>query len=194
MYHHYNYVTASEKVSEPSIQLLHVACTHILSSTLSCSFVVCSWLYQCVHLCMHAVVEKPPYEVSASGYGGFKLPIRVYFSNKETVTFTYGLRLHNSQVSTVLSEMYTFRNPNKDFREKLLLAGGIPCQCQVANQERRSKKRPATEYRSKQPASKKRQIQPSTSKGRKREDTSDSSSDEEWTLSQNVCESDSSDD
>ena len=150
---------------------------------------------------MSAVVKEPPFEVSESGYGSFTLPVQVHFINHETVEFQCRLRVYASgQISTCISEPYYFRNPSKSFREKLINAGGQPCQC---GQKKKPKKRSSE---SAQPKSKKKkrlekdiemssEQQPSSSRQKEHEkspplsmssDTSsdDDSSDKEWRLSQ----------
>lgn len=77
------------------------------------------------------VIKEPPFRVAESGYGGFTMPIDVYFKNKEEpkkVSFTYDLFLHvdgEPPVNHVRWEKLTFRNPTEDFRRKLLLSGGV---------------------------------------------------------------------
>lgn len=100
---------------------------------------------------MTAVLKEPPFEVSESGCGSFKIPVEVHFSNHEKVEFNCHLRLYAySQVSTCISEKYHFRNPSKSFREKLINAGGQPCQ---SSQKRKPQKRTSD---SAQPKSKKK--------------------------------------
>ena len=73
-------------------------------------------------------MECPPYKVSVSGYGSFELPIRIRFRNKEVATLKPFLHLYDGcDICTVLSKVFTFRKPNKNFRERLLLAGGHQC-------------------------------------------------------------------
>ncbi|KAM4808901.1 protein ENL [Rhinophrynus dorsalis] len=77
------------------------------------------------------VCKDPPYKVEESGYAGFILPIEVYFKNKEEpkkVCFTYDLFLNlegNPPVNHLRCEKLTFNNPTKEFRRKLLKAGGV---------------------------------------------------------------------
>ncbi|XP_056426609.1 protein ENL isoform X2 [Hyla sarda] len=77
------------------------------------------------------VCKEPPYKVEESGYAGFILPIEVYFKNKEEpkkVCFTYDLFLNlegNPPVNHLRCEKLTFNNPTKEFRRKLLKAGGV---------------------------------------------------------------------
>ncbi|KAM5192291.1 protein ENL isoform 2-T2 [Mantella aurantiaca] len=84
--------------------------------------------------------KEPPYKVEQSGYAGFILPIEVYFKNKEEpkrVCFTYDLFLNlegNPPVNHLRCEKLTFNNPTKEFRRKLLKAGGVSRQksnCQI---------------------------------------------------------------
>ncbi|XP_028912410.1 protein ENL-like isoform X3 [Ornithorhynchus anatinus] len=76
------------------------------------------------------VCKEPPYRVEESGYAGFIMPIEVYFKNKEKpkkVCFTYDLFLNlegNPPVNHLRCEKLTFNNPTKEFRYKLLKAGG----------------------------------------------------------------------
>ncbi|XP_075467714.1 protein ENL isoform X2 [Ascaphus truei] len=75
--------------------------------------------------------KEPPYKVEESGYAGFIMPIEVYFKNKEEpkkVCFTYDLFLNlegNPPVNHLRCEKLTFNNPTKEFRRKLLKAGGV---------------------------------------------------------------------
>ncbi|XP_053559036.1 protein ENL isoform X2 [Bombina bombina] len=77
------------------------------------------------------VCKEPPYKVEETGYAGFILPIEVYFKNKEEpkkVCFTYDLFLNlegNPPVNHLRCEKLTFNNPTKEFRGKLLKAGGV---------------------------------------------------------------------
>ncbi|XP_072458091.1 protein ENL isoform X3 [Notamacropus eugenii] len=76
------------------------------------------------------VCKEPPYKVEESGYAGFIMPIEVHFKNKEEpkkVCFTYDLFLNlegNPPVNHLRCEKLTFNNPTKEFRSKLLRAGG----------------------------------------------------------------------
>ncbi|XP_026547258.1 protein ENL-like, partial [Notechis scutatus] len=77
------------------------------------------------------VCKEPPYKVEESGYAGFIMPIEVYFKNKEEpkkVCFTYDLFLNlegNPPVNHLRCEKLTFNNPTKEFRHKLIKAGGV---------------------------------------------------------------------
>ncbi|XP_074058273.1 protein ENL [Macrotis lagotis] len=77
------------------------------------------------------VCKEPPYKVEESGYAGFIMPIEVHFKNKEEpkkVCFTYDLFLNlegNPPVNHLRCEKLTFNNPTKEFRSKLLRAGGV---------------------------------------------------------------------
>ncbi|XP_029683794.1 protein ENL isoform X1 [Takifugu rubripes] len=77
------------------------------------------------------VCKEPPYKVEESGYAGFLMPIEVYFKNKEEprkVCFNYDLFLNlegNPPVNHLRCEKLTFNNPTKEFRRKLIKAGGI---------------------------------------------------------------------
>ncbi|PKU33411.1 protein hypothetical protein [Limosa lapponica baueri] len=76
------------------------------------------------------VCKEPPYKVEESGYAGFIMPIEVHFKNKEEpkkVCFTYDLFLNlegNPPVNHLRCEKLTFNNPTKEFRRKLIRAGG----------------------------------------------------------------------
>ncbi|XP_050403136.1 protein AF-9 isoform X2 [Patella vulgata] len=78
------------------------------------------------------VVKEPPYQVSESGYAGFNFPIIIYFRNKEIpkkISFDYDLFLNAENcppINNVRYEKLTFKNPNEEFRQKLLKAGGQP--------------------------------------------------------------------
>ena len=142
--------------------------------------------------CNSVVIEEPPYKVSVSGYGEFRLPVHIHFTNKEVATFKIHLHLYDTcDVSTVLSEPFPFRRPNKKFREKLILAGGKPCKCLPANHREKGKpKKRVTESKKSRAVNKKRK---SVVTGRKRKkpmiSDSDSSSDSDLS-----CVSISSDD
>ncbi|XP_029938663.1 protein ENL isoform X2 [Salarias fasciatus] len=77
------------------------------------------------------VCKEPPYKVEESGYAGFLMPIEVYFKNKEepkSVYFNYDLFLNlegNPPVNHLRCEKLTFNNPTKEFRRKLIKAGGV---------------------------------------------------------------------
>ncbi|XP_052419966.1 protein ENL isoform X2 [Carassius gibelio] len=77
------------------------------------------------------VCKEPLYKVEESGYAGFLMPIEVYFKNKEEpkkVCFNYDLFLNlegNPPVNHLRCEKLTFNNPTRDFRRKLVKAGGI---------------------------------------------------------------------
>ncbi|KAG7514700.1 ENL isoform X1 [Solea senegalensis] len=77
------------------------------------------------------VCKEPPYKVEESGYAGFLMPIEVYFKNKEEpkkVFFNYDLFLNlegNPPVNHLRCEKLTFNNPTKEFRRKLIKAGGV---------------------------------------------------------------------
>ncbi|XP_011472371.1 protein ENL isoform X2 [Oryzias latipes] len=77
------------------------------------------------------VCKEPPYKVEESGYAGFLMPIEVYFKNREEpkrVCFNYDLFLNlegNPPVNHLRCEKLTFNNPTKEFRKKLIKAGGI---------------------------------------------------------------------
>ena len=74
--------------------------------------------------------DKPPFEVSESGYAGFMLPIDVYFdqpgdNQPQKVRFDYFLRLFPEQSCNYLqTEKVTFQMPTFVFRKKLLDGGG----------------------------------------------------------------------
>ena len=142
-----------------------------------------------------AVVKEPPYKISVSGNGCFELMTKVYFNNNEKAKFKYGLDLFTCEVSKVLRDVLTFRNPSKSFR--LILAGGEPAQSlpTTSQQKAKPKKRPSKSTPTK--SKKKRRLEigdesdsdldtSSWSEGNKSVPiiTSDSSSDDEWTLSQ----------
>lgn len=77
-----------------------------------------------------AVVKEPPYHIEQSGYGGFVLPIDIYFKNKEDpkkVHFDYDLFLPAvglAPINNIRSEALTFTNPTEEFKKKLLKGGG----------------------------------------------------------------------
>jgi transcription initiation factor IIF auxiliary subunit len=141
-------------------------------------------------------VKEPPYKISVSGNGSFELMLKVYFNNNEKTTFQYGLYLFTCEVSTVLREIIIFRKPSKNFREKLILAGGQPAESLPAtSQKAKPKKRPSANTPTK--GKKKRRLEiddesdsdvDASSRSERNKSipiiTSDSSSDDEWTLSQ----------
>lgn len=148
--------------------------------------------------CVSAVVKEPPYKISVSGNGSFEILIKVYFNNNEKARFQYGLDLFTCEVSKVLRDVLTFRNPSKSFREKLILAGGQSCQSlPITSQKAKPKKRPTSSESSPPKSKRKRRLDidndsdsdldaSSWSEGKKSIPTisTDSSSDDEWTLSQ----------
>lgn len=77
------------------------------------------------------VCKEPPYKVEESGNAGFLMPIEVYFKNKEEpkkMCFNYDLFLNlegNPPVNHLRCEKLTFNNPTKEFRRKLIKAGGV---------------------------------------------------------------------
>ncbi|KAL1022926.1 hypothetical protein UPYG_G00034290 [Umbra pygmaea] len=77
------------------------------------------------------VCKEPPYKVEESGYAGFLMHIEVYFKNKEEpkkVCFKYDLFLNlegNPPVNHLRCEKLTFNNPTREFRHKLVKAGGV---------------------------------------------------------------------
>uniref|UniRef100_A0A3B3T7V3 MLLT1 super elongation complex subunit n=1 Tax=Paramormyrops kingsleyae TaxID=1676925 RepID=A0A3B3T7V3_9TELE len=77
------------------------------------------------------VCKEPPYKVEESGYAGFLMPIEVYFKNREEpkrVCFNYDLFLNlegNPPVNHLRCEKLTFNNPTREFRRKLVKAGGV---------------------------------------------------------------------
>ena len=140
-------------------------------------------------------MKEPPYKISVSGNGSFELMIKVYFNNNEKAKFQYGLNLFTCEVSKVLRDVLTFRNPSRNFREKLILAGGVPAQSlPTTSQKAKPKKRPSKSAPTK--SKKKRRLEigdesdsdldtSSWSEGNKSVPiTSDSSSDDELVLSQ----------
>lgn len=79
-------------------------------------------------------MEEPPYTLSVSGYGSFELRIHIHFNNKEVATLKPFIHLYDDgEVSMALSKVFTFSKPNKEFRKKLLLAGGRPCKFSPAS-------------------------------------------------------------
>ncbi|MBN3289162.1 ENL protein, partial [Polypterus senegalus] len=94
------------------------------------------------------VCKEPPYKVEESGYAGFIMPIEVYFKNKEEpkkVCFTYDLFLNlegNPPVNHLRCEKLTFNNPTKEFRRKLVKAGGV----MVMPEGAESVSRPSPDY------------------------------------------------
>ncbi|PFX31769.1 protein AF-9-like [Stylophora pistillata] len=77
------------------------------------------------------VLKNPPYVISEQGYGGFYLPIEVYFKNKiepRKLRFDYDLilpALGSLPIDNIRSEALTFTNPTDEFRRKLVKGGGI---------------------------------------------------------------------
>jgi len=81
---------------------------------------------------MCAVIKRPPYEVSESGYGSFECRIEVYFRNKgdpHKLTFVHDLVLTFDKKSdpavVARCEKLTFRSPSEEFAKRLLSAGGV---------------------------------------------------------------------
>lgn len=145
-----------------------------------------------------AVVKEPPYKIQVSGNGSFDILIKVYFNNNEKAKFQYGLQLYTCQVSTVLKDVFTFENPSKNFREMLILAGGQPCHSQKlptgtsTSWKEKPKKRSSESISATPPKSKKKRrleidiIKDDDSYVATPIVSYDSSSDDEWTLSQAI--------
>lgn len=75
---------------------------------------------------MFTVVKEPPFSIKESGYAGFTFPIEIYLKNKDEpkkIKFSYDFTL---QQSGILRDRYIFKNPNDEFRKKLLKGGGMP--------------------------------------------------------------------
>ena len=145
------------------------------------------------------VVDQPPFEVSVSGYGTFELPIRIHFTNKEVATLKFPIHIYKDcEVSQVLSKAFRFQRPSAEFREKLVLAGGCPCESKSTSSSTKGKgkgkKRSLSKKRS-QPKNKKMKTMRSfTAEGQKEEEASLSTSDlsdNDWTFSQEPDTSDS---
>lgn len=133
-----------------------------------------------------------------SGNGTFDLPIKIHFTNKEVATFKYPVNLYKDcDVSTVLGKTFSFKNPNKEFRANLLLAGGCSRKPKSADTKQKQRKRALSKSKSTQPGSKKKKMsQRSVDSVKKEKDsvimsTSSDSSDNEWTISQEIHTSES---
>ncbi|CAF1388312.1 unnamed protein product [Rotaria magnacalcarata] len=81
-------------------------------------------------------LKSTPFAIQETGYAGFHLPIEIYFkTKKESKKFRieYDLDLHKSidghpfrqKESYVRKYRCTFRNPDCEFRQKILAAGGV---------------------------------------------------------------------
>ncbi|XP_053178617.1 protein ENL-like [Scomber japonicus] len=75
------------------------------------------------------VCKEPPYEVDESGSTGFLVHVEVHFKNKvqpKKMCFKYDLFLNpeGKPVDHLRCETLTFNNPTKEFRRKLIKAGG----------------------------------------------------------------------
>ncbi|XP_044218320.1 protein ENL-like isoform X2 [Thunnus albacares] len=77
------------------------------------------------------VCKEPPYKVDESGSASFLIRIEVHFKNKaqpKKVCFKYDLFLNpedKSPIDHLRCEKLTFNNPTKEFRRKLIKAGGV---------------------------------------------------------------------
>ncbi|XP_018009558.1 serine/arginine repetitive matrix protein 2 isoform X1 [Hyalella azteca] len=77
------------------------------------------------------IFKTPPFKVIEKGYGGFNLPVEIYFksNNEETrkTRFEYDLFLQEisgEPINHIRTERLTFFSPQDEFRKKLLSAGG----------------------------------------------------------------------
>ncbi|XP_073332633.1 protein ENL-like [Pagrus major] len=73
------------------------------------------------------VFTEPPYKVVESGSNDFLMHIEVFLKNKDKpkkVCFSYNLNLKPGG-DHLRCETITFNNPNKDFKRKLIKAGGV---------------------------------------------------------------------
>lgn len=73
------------------------------------------------------VFKEPPYKVVESGSIGFLMHIEVFLKNKDKpkkLCFKYNLNLEPGG-DHLRCEKLTFNNPNKDFKRKLIKAGGM---------------------------------------------------------------------
>ena len=75
------------------------------------------------------VIKEPPFLITESGYAGFELPIEVYFKNKEDpkyISIDYDLVIDAYKaVKITKREKLTFKNPNSDFKKKLVKGGAV---------------------------------------------------------------------
>ena len=75
-----------------------------------------------------AVVSKPPYTFSATGWGQFISQVEFRFHNSEREKINYYITLPNPDESPLeKSETvhFCFQNPNEEFKKRLLQGGGI---------------------------------------------------------------------
>jgi len=76
------------------------------------------------------VCKEPPYKVEESANAGFLMPIEVFFKNKtqpKKMCFKYDLFLNpeDKPVTHLRCETLTFSKPTKEFRRRLIKAGGV---------------------------------------------------------------------
>lgn len=86
------------------------------------------------------VCRVPPYEVAETGSMGFLMGIEVHFRNKvlpKKMCFNYNLFL-NPEGDFLRCEKLTFNNPTKEFKRKLIKAGGVMVVSQGAEAALRS--------------------------------------------------------
>lgn len=72
--------------------------------------------------------RDPPYVLKEAGYGGFLLPIDIFFKagprdEPKFLSITYDLDITKPQ--HVFKYNHTFMNPSTEFRHKLLEGGGL---------------------------------------------------------------------
>lgn len=73
-------------------------------------------------------MSTPPFELSESGFGSFMSQIEFRFHNSTNAKFEYDLVLPDedqSPLDNYESGHFSFEEPSEDFKQKLLLAGGV---------------------------------------------------------------------
>ena len=75
-------------------------------------------------------VKKAPFEIREHGYGSFNSQIEVFFKNlgdPDKITYQYDLFLRRDiqPVKHLRCETLTFKHPNSEFKQLLLLANGV---------------------------------------------------------------------
>ncbi|CAF1068431.1 unnamed protein product, partial [Didymodactylos carnosus] len=78
-------------------------------------------------------IRTSPFAIQETGYGGFSMPIDIYFKTKKDpkkFRIEYDLDLHDLTNGGLKKRSYlrtyrcTFTNPDPDFKQKILAAGG----------------------------------------------------------------------
>ena len=75
-----------------------------------------------------AVVSKPPYQISTTGWGQFMSQVEFRFHNGETEKIKYYISLPEPGESPLINSEtvdFCFKNPSEEFKRRLLQGGGV---------------------------------------------------------------------